>query len=204
MRATCDSAEQLELTKTYSFPINLPQATTQQLWIPSMGCGWGTSKSCVPQPCSSSGPKNQQTLTLMQRKLHSSLNTTLYPTHLEDAVFRFPRSLGWVYFEKMQSWQETELRKWWPNTNLASYKARLKPSGNENKITDGCSGSGSSEGEEIFDCKVGAQPFFSDLLHLWAITSFLSYFFWVCVEAEWYWGWKEYRELQQTYKASTS
>ena len=103
-----------------------------------------------------------------------------------------------------KSKQETELRKWWSNANLASYKERLKPSGNENKITEGCSGSGSSEGEVIFDCKVGVEPFFSDLLHLWAITSFLSYYSWVCVEGEWYWGRKGYRELQQMYKASPS
>lgn len=60
-------------------------------------------------------------------------------------VPRLPRSLVWVYFEKRQS---------------HSYKARFKTSGNANKITEGCSGSGSSEGEIIFDCRVGTQPFF--------------------------------------------
>lgn len=37
--------ELLKLTKAYSFPINLPQATTQQLWIPSVGRGRGTKAS---------------------------------------------------------------------------------------------------------------------------------------------------------------
>ena len=37
--------ELLKLTKAYSFPINLPRASAQQLWIPSMGCGQGIKKS---------------------------------------------------------------------------------------------------------------------------------------------------------------
>lgn len=50
--------ELLKLTKAYSFPINLPWATTQQLCIPGMGHCRGTKKSWL---CSLSlftlGPK---------------------------------------------------------------------------------------------------------------------------------------------------
>lgn len=42
--------ELLELTKTYSFPINLPRAYTQQLRIPSMGLAKVLRKAgCVPK-----------------------------------------------------------------------------------------------------------------------------------------------------------
>lgn len=42
--------ELLELTKTYSFPINLPQADTQQLRIPSMGLA--EFPHLIHHPCS--------------------------------------------------------------------------------------------------------------------------------------------------------